>query len=362
VKAFVIAGPGRAGVVDVEPPAAVPGEVVIDVERAGICGTDVEIFTGDMAYLRSGSSHYPIRIGHEWCGVVRAVGEGVDPAWIGRRVTGDTMLGCGHCAVCAAERRYLCPDRQELGILGRPGALAEQLAMPVSALFELPPAVDPVAGALVEPGGNAVRAADAAGAASGTGAASAGAASGTGAAPGGRIAIWGPGTIGLLAALFAAAAGAEVHVIGVDEASLAFARTLDISGGPGLAGVWAADAVPSLSFDAAIDATNAASVPATALATVRPGGRVVYIGLAGTPSRIDTRDLVLADLTAVGLLSASPGLAAAIASYASGAVDPTPLVAATISLDAVADALAGHRRPASAGSGQGPKIHVDPRL
>lgn len=328
-------GPSRAGVVDVEPPVAVPGEVVIDVERVGICGTDVEIFTGEMAYLHSGLSQYPIRIGHEWCGVVAAVGDGVDPAWIGRRVTGDTMLGCGVCPVCAAGRRYLCPDRQELGIRGRPGALAEQLAMPVHALFELPSAVGPVAGALVEPGGNAVRAA---------GAARAG--------PGCRIAIWGPGAIGLLAALFAVAAGAEVHVIGVAESSLAFARAL------GVADVWPADAVPALSFDAAIDATNAASVPATALAAVRPGGRVVYIGLAGAPSPIDTRDLVLADLTAIGLLSASPGLAAAIAGYASGAVDPTPLVAATISLDEVADTLAG-RRPASTG---GPKVHVDPRL
>jgi threonine dehydrogenase-like Zn-dependent dehydrogenase len=336
VRAFVVTGPGQAGVVDVPPPAVAPGEVVIDVERAGICGTDVEIFTGDMAYLRSGSSHYPIRIGHEWCGVVRAVGDGVDPAWIGRRVTGDTMLGCGVCPTCLAGRRYLCPDRQELGILGRPGALAEQLAVPAGALFELPSAVDPVAGALVEPGANAVRAAQAAAAASGV-----------------RIAIWGPGTIGVLAGRFATAAGAEVHVIGVDEPSLAFARTL------GFAGVWRADSVPTLSFDAAIDATNAASVPAAALASVRPGGRVVYIGLAGEPSRIDTRSLVLNDLTAVGLLSGSPGLAAAIAGYASGAVDPTPLVAATISLDEVADALAGHR-PADAGPG--PKVHVDPRL
>jgi threonine dehydrogenase-like Zn-dependent dehydrogenase len=179
------------------------------------------------------------------------------------------------------------------------------------------------------------------------------------AASGVRIAIWGPGTIGVLAGRFATAAGAEVHVIGVDEPSLAFARTLNSSGGPGLAGVWAADSVPPLSFDAAIDATNAPSVPATALAAVRPGGRVVYIGLAGSPSRIDTRDLVLGDLTAVGLLSASPGLAGAIASYASGAVDPTPLVAATIGLDEVADALAGHR-PGDARPG--PKVHVDPQL
>jgi hypothetical protein len=67
---------------------------------------------------------------------------------------------------------------------------------------------------------------------------------------------------------------------------------------------------------------------------------------------------VLEDVTAVGILSASPGLAAAIDAYATGAVDPRPLVAATVGLDAVGAVLAGHRPE---GSG-GPKVHVDPRL
>ena len=113
------------------------------------------------------------------------------------------------------------------------------------------------------------------------------------------------------------------------------------------------------SYDAAIDATNDPSVPAEALHAVRPGGRLVCIGIAGEPSRIDTRDLVFGDITVVGLLSGSPGLRAAIDSYASGAVDPTPLVAATVGLAGVADALAG-RRPA--GARPGPKVQVDPRL
>jgi hypothetical protein len=60
-----------------------------------VCGTDAEFFSGEMAYLQHGAAQYPIRIGHEWCGVVSALGDGVDPAWLGRRVIGDTMLGCG---------------------------------------------------------------------------------------------------------------------------------------------------------------------------------------------------------------------------------------------------------------------------
>jgi threonine dehydrogenase-like Zn-dependent dehydrogenase len=85
----------------------------------------------------------------------------------------------------------------------------------------------------------------------------------------------------------------------------------------------------------------------------------VLIGIAGQPSTVDTRELVLKDVTAIGILSASPGLAGAIEQYASGAVDPRPLVAATVGLDAVEDVLAG-RRPPQAGAG--PKFHVDPRM
>jgi threonine dehydrogenase-like Zn-dependent dehydrogenase len=99
-------------------------------------------------------------------------------------------------------------------------------------------------------------------------------------------------------------------------------------------------------------------VPASALDRIEPGGRIVYIGLSSRPSHIDSRDLVLKDVTAVGVLSASPGLPGAIERYASGAVDPRPLVAATVGLDRVADALRGIRPP---NAGPGPKIHVDPQ-
>ena len=163
----------------------------------------------------------------------------------------------------------------------------------------------------------------------------------------------GPGTIGLLAAMFARAAGAEVHLMGRSEESLVFARSL------GFEHVWTADNLPGQPFDAVIDASNAAHLPALALDLVQPAGRVVYIGLAGSQSHIDTRTLVLKDATAVGVLSGSPGLDATIAAYASGAVDPRPLVAATVGLEQVGAAL-GRERPETAGPG--PRIHVDPQL
>lgn len=337
MRAFVLTTPGAYEVQDLPAPVAAPGEVVVDVERVGVCGTDAEFFTGAMAYLHQGHSSYPMRLGHEWSGRVAAVGEGVDPGRLGRRVMGDTMLGCGDCRRCLRGHQHVCEKRQEVGIRGqRAGALAEQLAVPASSLHALPDSVDAVLGALVEPGGNALRAAQAAAP-----------------HPGDRVLVLGPGTIGLLVAMFLRAAGTEVHLMGRTDDSLAFAREL------GFAHVWAQDSVPDLPFDAVVDASNAAHLPERALELVEPAGRVVYVGLAGEPSRIDTRTLALKDVTAVGILSASPGLDATIRAYAAGSVDPRPLVAATVGLDEVGPVLAGER---PVGAGPGPKIHVDPRL
>ncbi|OLR93399.1 alcohol dehydrogenase [Actinokineospora bangkokensis] len=337
MRAFVLTGPEQGAVQEVPVPSAVAGEAVVDVERAGVCGTDVELFTGEMAYLHEGHSSYPLRIGHEWCGTVSAVGEGVDPGWVGKRVMGDTMLGDGTCRRCERGRQHVCERRQEVGIRdGRPGALAEKLAVPVSSLHVLPDSVDPVLGALVEPGGNALRAARAAAVGEGD-----------------RVLVMGPGTIGLLTAMFLRAGGAEVHLMGATEGSLEFARSL------GFGHACTQDSLPGLPFDAVVDASNAEHLPALAVDVVEPGGRVVYIGLSGGPSRVDTRSLVLKDITAVGVLSASPGLGATIEAYASGAVDPRPLVGATVGLDAVGAVLAGQRPE---GAGSAPKIHIDPSL
>jgi threonine dehydrogenase-like Zn-dependent dehydrogenase len=340
MRAFVLTAPRTGSVQQVPRPVAAPGQVVVEVARAGVCGTDVELFTGEMSYLHTGQARYPLRIGHEWCGTVVSVGGPFDARWLGRRVTGDTMLGCGHCRRCVQGRQHVCADRFEIGIRrGWHGALAEQLLVPASALRALPESIDWTAGALVEPAGNALRAVQAAEV-----------------GPGRRLLIHGPGTIGLLALMFALELGAEVHVVGAPfdgttDRGLALARHF------GAHGCWSAGEVPELGWDAVIDATSVSSVPSDAVDEVEPGGRVVYIGLAGSPSLLDTRAMVLKDVTAVGILSASPGLDATIERFAAGTLRPDELVASTVGLDRVADVLSGWR-PADAGAG--PKIHIDP--
>ena len=337
IRAFVVSAPNEAAVLEVAAPRALPGEAVIAVERVGVCGTDVEFFTGEMAYLYDGHAHFPMRLGHEWTGTVISIGDEADVGWVGQRVTGDTMLGCGSCRRCLTGYQHVCDDRHEVGIRGGwPGALAEQLVMPVRALFPLPDSVDAVMGALVEPGANALRSVWAAQVADGD-----------------RLLVLGAGTIGLLVALLARADGVDVHLMGRSARSLGFARTL------GFTNTWTQDDLPDLPFDAVVDASNARSLPARAVELVEPGKRVVYVGLATEASHVDSRALAFKDVTAVGILSGSPGLAGTIEHYASGAVDPRPLVAATVGLDDVGSVLAGER---PAGAGAGPKIHVDPRI
>ena len=335
MRAFVITEPHIGSVIQVNEPVVGEHDLLVAIERVGICGTDVEFFNGDMAYLQSGHAKYPLQLGHEWCGRVIEIGSQVDEKWRGKFITGDTMLGCQRCERCTSGYQYLCHDRDEVGIRnGYPGALAERLVIPEFAAHVLPDDLDPALGAMVEPTGNALRSVDA-----------------TGLSQCERLFIFGPGTIGLLCALIAQSRGIEVHLIGIEDRSLEFARQF------GFAGVHHINSIPQLPVHGIIDATYNNAVPALALDLLEPGRTVVFIGIAGTPSMIDSRVLVLKDLKAIGILSASPGVAGAIALLSSGAIDPRALIASVVSLEESADVLAG-KRPGAVGDG--PKIHIKP--
>lgn len=336
MRAFVVTQPDTASVMEVEEPVAGPGEAVIDVQRVGVCGTDVAFFTGEMPLLHDGNAWYPMRLGHEWMGTVTAVGEGVDAGLLGKRVAGDTMLGCQQCDRCAAGYQHVCEHRFEVGVRGgKAGALAERICVPAFSLHVLPDSVDDALGALVEPSCNALRAVQ-----------------NSGVRAGERLLVAGPGTIGLIAGMFGEALGAEVHFLGRSQASRAFAHDL------GFANVWTAETLPDLPFHGVINATNTADTPAHAVDLVEPGRTVVFLGLSGEPGLVDSRIMVFNDVTAIGQLSGSPAMGDTVAAFADGSVDPRPLIAATIGLDELADVLAGGR-PANAGPG--PKIHIDPR-
>jgi (R,R)-butanediol dehydrogenase / meso-butanediol dehydrogenase / diacetyl reductase len=152
MKALVWLGPERMEVQELQDPRPSPGEVLVEMEAAGICGSEVEGYLGRMANRKP-----PLVMGHEYSGTVTEVGQGVDPAWRGRRVAVNPIVGCGHCRYCTAGDRNLCPDRHLLGIAA-PGGFARYSVVPERCLFEIPERMDARAAALVEPLANGVHA------------------------------------------------------------------------------------------------------------------------------------------------------------------------------------------------------------
>jgi L-iditol 2-dehydrogenase len=120
-------------------PVAGPGEVVVDVQAAGICGTDVHATQGLFPWSP------PLVMGHEYTGVVQEVGRGVSKRLIGKAVACEPSYGCGRCAECKEGRISQCAR------CTRVGGFTERVALPVANLHPLPKGLDPVTAALTEP-------------------------------------------------------------------------------------------------------------------------------------------------------------------------------------------------------------------
>jgi len=119
------------------------GEVLIRPLCVGICATDLELCRGYMGFEGV--------LGHEFVGVVEAVGEKKDKAWIGRRVVGSINCVCGKCDLCRRGLKEHCRDRTVLGIAGRDGCFADRFTLPVINLFEVPDNIDDDRAAFTEP-------------------------------------------------------------------------------------------------------------------------------------------------------------------------------------------------------------------
>ncbi len=144
MRALVMEAAKNSVVRDVEIPVPNVGEVLVEVRRCGICGTDLHIFEGDFL------SGYPLIPGHEFAGVVAAVGAGVERVHVGDRVAVDPSLFCGRCDYCLSDRGNHC---ERWGAIGdtQNGAMAEFVIAPEANVFPLPDAMTFQQGAFIEP-------------------------------------------------------------------------------------------------------------------------------------------------------------------------------------------------------------------
>ena len=266
MKALVFTGPGTVELLDVPEPDPAPGDVLVQVRAAGICGSELH------GARRPGFRKPPLIMGHEFAGVSAD----------GTAVVINPILSCGRCAECERGLRNVCRNREIIGV-HRAGGFAERVAVPASALRPVPPGLSWEAAALVEPAANAVHAWNQA-----SGALGALGADATGA----RVAVIGCGAIGLLCAAMALSGGAgRVDVTDLSPDRLAAAQRL----GAGAAG-------PSLSgeYDVVIDAVGSAATRAASVAHQRPGGVAIWLGLAGEEAGFDANALVRSEKRVLG--------------------------------------------------------------
>lgn len=146
MKAVVIEKPGKYRLVEKEIPVPPAGWARVKVKAACVCATDLEVIDGNIP------ADYPLTPGHEWSGIVDAVGSQADEKWVGKRVVGSNDICCLVCEECRSGNWRNCSSFREIGFRAN-GAYSEYLLVPVYALYELPESISWVQGALIEPMG-----------------------------------------------------------------------------------------------------------------------------------------------------------------------------------------------------------------
>ena len=259
-------------------PALQADSVMLRVDAVGICGSDMHAYHG-----RDPRRVPPMILGHEFAGTIMS---GPDQ---GKRVTGNPIVACGTCDYCHQGRNNLCSNRSMIG-MQLPGAFAQQMAMPVSAIIDIPQDMDARTAALTEPAATALHALNLSMRAVHR------------PLQEGRSLVIGGGAIGMLCAILLKSYGCrDLQVAETNPLRRASiekhtgSRAFDPRDA---AGPSAGPAANSVHF--VIDAVGSVHTRKAALEAVRPGGTIMHIGLQDWASEIDMRKLTLAEITLLG--------------------------------------------------------------
>jgi L-iditol 2-dehydrogenase len=315
VRRVVVDGPRALRVEDAVLAARpVAGWARLRTHAIGICGSDVHVLAGHHPFVS-----YPVYPGHELVAEVEDVGEGVDPAWVGRRVVLEPGLSCGSCRTCRRGDRHLCETLRVMGFQA-PGGMADAFDAPLDRLHALPDGIPTEHGALVEPLAVATRAIRAVG------------------DLGGRdVLVLGAGPIGLVCALVARADGARVVVV---DRHAARSRLAAEAFGFEVAPAAAPDAV-----DVAIECVGVEAALRDAVAAVRKGGTVLVVGVHGRDAALQVGIIQDREIRLQGtLMYQSQDFARAIELLAGGTLEVGPMIGARVPLAQAAEAFATAER------------------
>ena len=295
---------GKPGLREVERPSAGPGEALIRVSMAGICGTDREILRGYAGFRGI--------LGHEFVGRVVECDE---KDWVGKRVVGEINVACGRCARCLRGLGRHCPNRTVMGIVNRPGCLAEYVALPSSNLHIVPDSVPDEAAVFAEPVAAAAEILEQLTLPRGQ-----------------RVAILGDGRLGLLISQVLRHAGQTVTVIGKHNWKLDLARAW----GAVVSKNSEADFMPA-SFPMVVEATGTPRGLEEALRLVEPRGIVILKSTFHLPATLDTIKVVVDEITLLG--SRCGNFSVALDLLRAGHVQVGPLVTKVFPIEAGIEAF-----------------------
>jgi len=304
---------------DVPKPLPMRGEAIVRVTLAGVCNTDLELVRG----------YYPYRgvPGHEFVGIVEEAGG--SPEWEGRRVVGEINASCRECPTCRGGRPTHCERRTVLGIVGRDGAFASHLRLPVENLREVPVHLLDEAAVFTEPLAAALEIQEQVPIRTGD-----------------RVVVVGPGKLGHLVAQSLAPTGCALLVAGRRPESLAPLRARGIH-------ATVVTDVPPRQADVVVECTGNPDGLEIARRAVRPRGTIVLKSTYHGAAAVDLAAFVVDEITIVG--SRCGPFGPALALLARGTVDPRPLVEARYGLE---DAVAAFEHAARPGAR---KVLVDCR-
>jgi 2-desacetyl-2-hydroxyethyl bacteriochlorophyllide A dehydrogenase len=323
MRALVKIEPGvrRLEVQDLPDPLPAEDEVLVRVSECGICGTDVSVYEGSLPDNGDGGGLYPVVIGHEFTGMVVALGSDVTSIELGDWVVVNPHLYCGRCRACLRGEEEIC-DHRPLLSWDRPGGAAEYVAVRARNLYRLDADIAIRVGALAEPLAVAVHAIRRL-------------------APreGERLLIVGSGPIGILIGFVAAEDGIEVTLIGLehDRARLAAAgelgvRTAVLENGSN-------DPVEG-GFDLVAEAAGTERAVTQAIALARKGGRIGVLGLPHHPVPLDVPKLVFGEKSLLGIRGYAPRDWVRTAELLSAhAARLAPLITHAFGLGEIADAM-----------------------
>ena len=262
MKAAVLVEPRRFEIQQRSTPDPGADEVVVKVERTGICGTDLHIFNGHYA-----ADRLPLVPGHEFVGVIAATGSGAGRFSPGQRVVVDINVGCGMCFWCRRNEILSCPEMHQLGIT-RDGAFAEFLAVPARLVIQVPATMGSDVAALTEPVACVVRAAKKANV-----------------RPGSSVVVLGAGPIGNLHVQMMRLLGAApIIAFDLSESRCAMAKLAGadvVVSDPARLHDTVLSHTEGRGADLVIESVGSASLYAEAFRLIRRGGHVAFFGLAG---------------------------------------------------------------------------------